>query len=36
MRGVNRRAVLHGALGATVAAALRPAFAKVSAIAGDL
>ena len=34
MRGVNRRAVLHGALGATVAAALRPAFAKVSAIAG--
>jgi glyoxylase-like metal-dependent hydrolase (beta-lactamase superfamily II) len=32
MRGVNRRTVLHGALGAAVAAAVRPALAKVSAI----
>jgi glyoxylase-like metal-dependent hydrolase (beta-lactamase superfamily II) len=36
MRGVSRRAVLHGALGAAVAAAVRPAFAKVSAITDEL
>jgi glyoxylase-like metal-dependent hydrolase (beta-lactamase superfamily II) len=36
MPGVNRRTVLHGALGAAVAAAVRPAFADVSAIAGEL
>ncbi|RPI61392.1 MAG: MBL fold metallo-hydrolase, partial [Lysobacterales bacterium] len=36
MRGVNRRTVLHGALGAAVFAAVRPALAKVSAITGEL
>ena len=36
MRGVNRRTVLHGALGVAVAAAARPAFAKVSAITDSL
>jgi glyoxylase-like metal-dependent hydrolase (beta-lactamase superfamily II) len=36
MRGVNRRTVLHGALGAAVAAAVRPALAKVSAITDQL
>jgi cyclase len=36
MRGVNRRTVLHGALGAAVAAVVRPALAKVSAISGEL
>jgi cyclase len=36
MPGVNRRTVLHGALGAAVAAALRPAAAQVSPIVGDL
>ncbi len=36
MRRLNRRAVLHGALGAAVAAAVRPAFAKVSRITDEL
>ena len=36
MRGVNRRTLLHGALGAAVSAAVRPALAKVSAIAGEI
>ncbi len=36
MHGVSRRTVLHGALGAAVAAAVRPTFAQVSAIAADL
>lgn len=36
MRGMNRRTVLHGALGVAVAAAVRPAFAKVSAITDAL
>lgn len=36
MRGVDRRAVLRGALGAAVAAALRPAFADSIAITGEL
>jgi glyoxylase-like metal-dependent hydrolase (beta-lactamase superfamily II) len=36
MRGMNRRTVLHGALGAAAFAVLRPAFAKVSAITGEL
>jgi glyoxylase-like metal-dependent hydrolase (beta-lactamase superfamily II) len=36
MRGVDRRTVLHCALGALAVAAVRPAFAKVSAIAADL
>ena len=36
MRALSRRAVLHGVLGAAVAAAVRPAFAKFSAIADDL
>jgi cyclase len=37
MRSVNRRTVLHGALGAALAAAAaRPALAKVSPIAGEL
>jgi len=36
MHGVSRRTVLHGALGAAVAAAVRPAFAQVSAIASEL
>jgi glyoxylase-like metal-dependent hydrolase (beta-lactamase superfamily II) len=36
MRGINRRTVLHGALGAAVAAAVRPAFAKVSSITNEL
>jgi glyoxylase-like metal-dependent hydrolase (beta-lactamase superfamily II) len=36
MRGVNRRTVLQGALGAAVTAAVRPAFAKVTAIAEQL
>ena len=36
MRAVSRRTVLHGALGAAVAAALRPAFAKVSPITDAL
>lgn len=36
MRGVDRRTVLQGALGAAVAAAVRPAFAKVGAIAEGL
>jgi len=33
---VNRRTVLHGALGAAMAAAVRPAFAKISPITDDL
>jgi glyoxylase-like metal-dependent hydrolase (beta-lactamase superfamily II) len=33
---VNRRTVLHGALGAAVAAAVRPAFAQVHAVSDDL
>jgi cyclase len=36
MRGISRRTVLHGALGTAVAAAVRPAFAKVSPITGNL
>ncbi len=36
MRCMNRRTVLHGALGAALAAALRPATAKVSSISGEL
>ncbi len=36
MRGVNRRTVLHGALGVAAAAVVRPAFAKVSAITDEL
>jgi cyclase len=36
MRAVNRRIVLHGALGAAVAAAVRPAFANVSSIADEI
>jgi cyclase len=36
MPGVNRRTVLHGALGAAVAATLRPASAQVSPIVGEL
>jgi cyclase len=36
MPGVNRRTVLHGALGAAVAAAMRPAAAQVSPIVGAL
>jgi cyclase len=36
MRGVDRRAVLHGALGAAVVAALRPAFAQVSPIGNGI
>lgn len=36
MRALSRRTVLHGALGAAVAAAVRPAFAEVTAIAGNL
>jgi len=36
MRALSRRTVLHGALGAAVAAAVRPAFADVTAIAGNL
>jgi glyoxylase-like metal-dependent hydrolase (beta-lactamase superfamily II) len=36
MRSVNRRTVLHGALGAAVVAAIRPAAAKVDPIADDL
>ena len=36
MRRMNRRTVLHGALGVAVAAAVRPAFAQVPAIGGDL
>jgi glyoxylase-like metal-dependent hydrolase (beta-lactamase superfamily II) len=36
MRGVNRRIVLYGALGAAVSTAVRPAFAKVSAITDEL
>ena len=36
MHGVSRRTLLHGALGAAVVAAVRPAFAQVSAIAADL
>ena len=36
MRGVSRRTVLHGALGAAVAAAVRPAFAKVQPITNEL
>jgi glyoxylase-like metal-dependent hydrolase (beta-lactamase superfamily II) len=36
MRGVNRRTVLHGALGVAVVAAVRPGFAKVSAITDEL
>ena len=36
MRGVNRRTVLHGALGVAVAAAIRPVVAEVSAITGGL
>lgn len=36
MRGVNRRTVLHGALGAAVAAAVRPAFASVRSITDEL
>ncbi len=36
MRGISRRTVLHGALGTAVAAAVGPAFAKVSPITGEL
>ena len=36
MRGINRRTVLHGALGAAVVAAVRPAFAKVQPITNEL
>lgn len=36
MHSVNRRTVLHGAIGAAVAVAVRPAFAKVSAITDEL
>jgi cyclase len=36
MQGVSRRTVLHGALGAAVAAAMRPAAAQVSPIVGEL
>jgi cyclase len=36
MQGVSRRTVLHGALGAAVAAAMRPASAQVSPIVGEL
>ena len=36
MQGVNRRTVLHGALGVAVAAAVRPAFAKVFPITDEL
>jgi glyoxylase-like metal-dependent hydrolase (beta-lactamase superfamily II) len=36
MRRVNRRTVLNGALGAALAAAVRPAFATVSAITDEL
>jgi cyclase len=36
MRGVNRRTVLHGALGAAVAATVRPALANVSSITDEL
>jgi cyclase len=36
MPGVNRRTVLHGALGAAIAATLRPASAQVSPIEGEL
>jgi cyclase len=36
MHGVSRRTVLHGALGAAVAAAVRPALAKVSSITDEL
>jgi cyclase len=36
MPGVTRRTVLHGALGAAVAAAMRPASAQVSTISGEL
>jgi cyclase len=36
MRGLNRRTVLHGALGVAVAAAIRPAFAKVFPITNEL
>lgn len=36
MRSVNRRSVLHGALGAAVVAAIRPAAAKIDPIADDL
>jgi hypothetical protein len=36
MQGVSRRTVLHGALGAAVVAAMRPASAQVSPIVGEL
>ena len=36
MRALSRRTVLHGALGAAVAAAVRPAFAEVTTVAGNL
>ena len=36
MRAINRRAVLHGALGAAVALAVRPALAAVSAVTNGL
>ena len=36
MRGINRRTVLHGVLGAAVAAAVRPAVAKVQPITNEL
>jgi len=34
MRGVNRRTVLHGALGVAVAAAMRPALGQIPALVG--
>ena len=34
MRGVNRRTVLHGALGVAVAAAVRPGLAQIPALVG--
>jgi cyclase len=36
MRGVNRRTLLNGALGAAVAAAVRPAVAKIEEISDEL
>jgi cyclase len=36
MQGVSRRTVLHGALGAAVVAATRPASAQISPIVGEL
>ena len=36
MQGVSRRTVLHGALGAAVVAAMRPAAAQISQIVGEL